>query len=70
MTWQERLDRIRELRPPEDERRRPVRCVRCGDLGMIEFTGGEVLTYRGVSVVASPERPVYRRCGCMDKEGN
>ena len=67
MTWQERLDRIRELRPAEDPLGPVVRCVRCRDSGVIEFTGGTVTSYRGLRVEASPERPVYRRCGCMDK---
>ena len=68
MTWQERLDRIRELRPAADPLGPVVRCVRCRDSGVIEFTGGTVTSYRGLKVEASEARPVYRRCSCVDKE--
>ena len=48
-----------------------VKCVRCQDTGLIEFTGGTHQSghwLRGELVVteieATPERPVYKRCGC------
>ena len=50
-------------------------CVRCAGRGLIEFTSG---TYpssyflRGELVTreveATPERPVYIRCSCRDRE--
>ena len=48
-----------------------MKCVRCGGTGLIEMTGGlhsssywmkgEMVT---VEVEATPERPVYKQCGC------
>lgn len=64
MTWVERLERLAAKAVPSDEG--PVRCVRCGDSGVIEYTGGQVVTHRGLRVEASPDRPVYRRCSCLE----
>ena len=48
-----------------------MKCERCHDTGMVEFTGGTHQTsywMRGELVTqeveASEERPVYRRCEC------
>jgi hypothetical protein len=48
-----------------------VSCPRCGDRGLIEFTGG---THKSeyvqlgklviVEVEATPDRPVYKLCSC------
>lgn len=67
MSLQERIDEIRARGPVDEDRLgRPVRCIRCRDTGVIEYTGGTITTHRGLHVEASPDRPVYRRCTCLD----
>jgi hypothetical protein len=47
-------------------------CVRCDGTGLVEFTGGThelIFWMRGNPVTrqveATPDRPVYKRCGCV-----
>lgn len=59
----------REPIPDEDTLGRPVRCVRCRDTGLIEYQAGEFVTVGvpgigGTKITATPDRPVYRQCGC------
>ena len=52
---------------------KPVACVRCRDTGLIEFVGGEHLTLAADGrlgsrkVTATPDKPIYKRCGCLDQ---
>lgn len=48
-----------------------MKCVRCNDTGLVEYTSGTFTSghwERGelytTEVEATLERPVYRRCGC------
>ena len=51
-----------------------MKCERCDGTGLIEYTGGTHATgyvIRGELVTqlteATPEKPVYKRCGCREK---
>lgn len=71
-----RIDRIlgnTRVIADEDTLGNPVRCIRCKDTGLIEYVGGEHLTLAADGrlgsrkVTATPEKPIYKRCACLDE---
>ncbi len=59
----------------EDTLSRPIDCIRCRDLGVIEMTGGTYELHgdpthrrRGRRVEATPESPVFVRCECVKRQ--
>ena len=64
------IGNVRVIRD-EDTLGHPVRCLRCRDTGLVEYTGGTHVTLgaeprrQGQKITATEQHPVYKQCGCQ-----